>query len=177
LNDTFSVDFSVGYSDISIDQFRTLGTTRITSSVDAERWFVAGNLNAGRQIDNWYLSARAGLLYAKESQDGFTESNGTISSARTFQIGQFRAGGDVSYSWDSFEPFANLTYEYDYSRDDIIVAAGIPQPANDNDDFLVGAGLRWFGESGVSASFEWNSVLGREDFSDDTFSLLLRGDF
>jgi hypothetical protein len=176
LNETFSLDFSAGYSDIDISQFRTLGATRITSGVDAERWFVAGNLNASRQIDNWYLSGRAGLLYAKESQDGFVESNGSVRPDRTFRFGQLRVGGDVSYGWGSFEPFVSAVYEYDYARDDIIVTAGIPQPANDNDDVLVGAGLRWFGESGLSASFEWNSVLGRENFSDDTISFLLRGD-
>ena len=95
LNDTFSVDFSIGYSNIDIDQFRTLAGTRITSSVDAERRFVAGNLNASRAFGNWYVSGRAGLLYAKEEQDAFVESDGTLNPDRSFELGQLRVGGDV----------------------------------------------------------------------------------
>lgn len=177
LNDTFSVDFSIGYSNIDIDQFRTLAGTRVISSVDAERWYVAGNLNASKAYGNWYLSGRAGLLYANEEQDVFVESDGTVNPDRSFELGQLRVGGDVAYSWGSFEPFVSAVYEFDYSRDDIVVAAGIPQPANDDDDVLVGAGLRWYGDSGIGASFEWSSVLGREDFDDNTFNFFVRAEF
>ncbi len=177
IDDTFGVDFSIGYSLIEIDQFRTLAGTRITSNVDSSRWFVAGNLNAAKAYGNWYLSGRAGLLYAKEEQDAFLESDGTANRARSFELGQLRIGGDAAYAWDAFEPFVSAVYELDYSRNDIVVGPGIAQPANDDDDFLVGAGLRWFGDSGLSASFEWNSVLGREDFDDNTYTFLIRADF
>lgn len=178
INDTFSVDFSAGYSTIGIDQFRTQAGARITSSVDAVRWFVAGNLNANREFGNWFLSGRAGLLYANEEQDAFAESaGGAANPARSFELGQLRIGGDIAYSWGAFETFATAVYAFDYSRDDIIVGAGIPQPANDNDDVSVGLGIRWYGDTGISAAVEWSSVLGREDFDDSTYSFLLRADF
>ena len=42
-----SFDMVVGWSDVEIDQFRTLAGTRITSSTDATRWLFAGTSMPG----------------------------------------------------------------------------------------------------------------------------------
>lgn len=174
------VDFSIGYSTIDIEQFRTAAGTRVTSELDADRWFVSGNVNASKAYGPWYLTGRGGLLWARDDNDGFTESDGTVVGDRKFTLGQARIGAEVAYTWNamwgSLEPFLNATYQHDFQREDLVVATG-RQPANDNDDVDLGAGLRVFGRERLSGTFEYHTVLGREDFDSDSFSLLLRAQF
>jgi len=53
---------------------------------------------------------------------------------------------------------------------------GTPHP-NDRDDFLVGLGLRWYSDLDLTATFEYTTVLDREDFDADTYGFNLRWDF
>ena len=69
-----------------------------------------------------------------------------------------------------------LTYENDFSMQKLKTATG-PQPSNDNDNFLFGAGLRYFGTNGLTGNLEWNKRLGRDDFDEDTITATLRKDF
>ena len=50
-------------------------------------------------------------------------------------------------------------------------------PDNDDDDVLLGLGVRWFSDAGWAASLEYNTVLSREDFESDAIYFLIRGDF
>lgn len=178
LTDTWSVDTSVGYSRVSSDQFRTEPVTdiRITSSPDADRWFGTLNVNGFTNWNNWLISGRIGLLHAKNIQESFTESNGNFVPEFTSELGQWNAGGEAAYSYGEFEPFIRGTYERDFSMTEIGVIGG-PQPSNDNDNFLFGAGLRYFRANGLSANLEWNKRLGREDFDEDTITATVRWDF
>ena len=173
-----SADLSFGFSFLDVDQFRTDPATgaRVTSNTDADRVFVSGNVNASNWFGEWYIGGRFGLLYAKEDEDGFTESDGTVVFDRASELGRMTVGANVAYSWDSFEPFASVDWQYDYQHEDLVTATA-PQPANDVNDFLLGFGVRWFGASGISASFEYNTVVGRDDFDSDTFTVFVRADF
>jgi len=170
------VDFAVGFSWVDIDQFRTAGGARVTSETDSDRWFAAGNLNVGSGFGNLYVNGTAGLLFVRDNVDGFTESDGTVVPDARTELGQLRLGTDVSYAIGAFSPFATARYELDYEMEEVVTATG-PQPANDDDQFRVGLGLRYFGAQGLSGGFEWNRTLGREDFDEDNFSLQLRAEF
>ena len=52
-----------------------------------------------------------------------------------------------------------------------------PQPENDNDNYLVGAGVRYFGKNGITGNLEWYKRIDRDNYNEDTFSILLRKDF
>lgn len=173
--DIYSIDLSFGYTGLSTDQHRTLPgtTTRVDSSVDADRWFWSANLNAGQQFGALYLSGRAGLLWAREYQDAYVESNGNAVGEQMVTLGQWRIGIDAAYMIGDFEPYATASYEHDYSRTEINVAGA----ANDRNGALLGLGLRWFGMDGFTASFDWTTMQGREDYGEHTFYFLLRGDF
>jgi len=173
-----SVDFSLGYTNIDIDQFRTIPgtTTRVTSSTDSDRLFFSGNLNANQSFGNLYVGGNLGFLIARDELDGFTESDGTVVPDRSSQLGRWSIGANAAYAWDAFEPFVNAIYEVDYESEKLRTAVG-PQPANDVNDVVLGAGLRWFSRNGVTASFEWNSVLDRTDFDSDTYTFQIRADF
>jgi hypothetical protein len=179
LSDNWSVDVAVGYSRVDYDQFRTdpgLGT-RVTSSPSADRWFGTLNVNGFTSWNNWVLGGRIGILHARNIQESFTESDGTFVPEFTNKLGQWNVGGDVAYSFGQFEPFARVVYEHDFSMTEITVSGGGPQPSNDNDNFVFGAGVRYFGTTGLTGNLEWNKRVDREDFNEDIFSLTIRMDF
>jgi hypothetical protein len=177
--DTWSVNFSFGYSDLEYDQFRTDPITggRVTSSPDADRWFGMFNLNGLTTYGNWILGGRVGTLWAKSEVDAFVESDTTAVAEARSKLGTWSIGGDAAYSFGEFEPFVSATYEYDYSMTEIAVTTG-PQPDNDRDDVLFAAGLRYFGtNNGISGNLNWTRRLGRENFDEDIFSASIRVDF
>lgn len=171
LGEVFSLDVSFGYSALETDQSSGNGAG---GSMDSDRWFWAGNLNLGQQFGAWYVAGRVGLLNAREYQDAFT-FGGVQVAERTVKLGQWRIGGDVSYLLGAFEPYVTATYEQDYARTDLVLTPGA-QPANDRNGVVAGAGVRYYGTRGVTGSLEWLTVQGRQDYSEDTFSLLLRVD-
>ncbi|NIQ11861.1 MAG: autotransporter outer membrane beta-barrel domain-containing protein [Gammaproteobacteria bacterium] len=187
LNNYFSIDGSFGYSDIDTDQFRfaPIGAGAgaiISSSPSSERYFATLNLNAITYVGNWVLGARGGALYAKNKQDAFTETSSSplvvpapVQETES-KLKQWYLGGDVAYGVGLFEPFASFMYEREFDSTELTFTSG-PQPSNDEDSYLVGAGVRYFGTEGLSASLEWDRRLGRDNFDEDRFSLIIRGDF
>jgi Autotransporter beta-domain len=176
LNDTLSVDFSIGYSNVGYDQFRTDGTTRVTSSPVADRWFGALNLNGIKFIDNWIISGRVGAVYASSTIHSYTESNGTTVAESHTRVSSVNVGSEIAYSMKEWEPFLNLSYQYDYQLQKVVAATG-PQPANDADDILLSTGVRYFESSGITGNLEYSKRLLREDFNEDRISLTLRIDY
>lgn len=178
LTDTWSVDFGFGYSKLDTEQFRTdpATSTIITSSPDSDRWFGMLNLNGLTTYGNWIFGGRIGFLYAQEEIESFTESDGTQVAQFESELGQWNLGADVSYSYGFFEPYAKLAYENDVAQTELTLSAG-QQPSDDDDNFLIGAGVRYFNEDNISGYFEWYKRLGREDIDEDTFTLSIRIDF
>lgn len=178
LSDTWSLDASMGFSFIENDQFRTDPTTsaRVSSDPDTDRLYFSFNLNGISYIDNWILGGRAGVLIAHSRTDDFIESDGTAIGERDTKLGQFRVGGDAGYSYGNWEPFVSAMYEYDFKMDEIELTTG-PQPENDRDDILFAAGLRYFGNNGLSSNFEYSKRLLREDFDEDSWTFTVRYDF
>ena len=178
LTDTLSLDFNVGYSRVDYDQFRTLPgtTTRVSSSPDADRWFGALNLNGVAYYDNWILGARVGALWAKSVIDSYTESNGTVVAKSRNKVGEGSIAGDVAYSYKNFEPFLNVSYQYDFELTKISVTTG-PQPSNDRDDILMTAGVRYYDNNGISGNLEYTKRFDRDDFDEDRISITVRVDF
>lgn len=184
LDDVFSIDAAGGYTGLNTDQTRvdnTVGSI-ITSEFDADRWFVTGNLNAIKVIDAWVLGARTGVLYNSERQDAYTETGGPTARSigvRKLDLTQFYIGGDIAYSWGNWEPYGAAEYRNDLSRDDGRAAGGLPAAVgattpDDDDEWLLGLGVRYFHDSGASASFGWLRTLGRDKFSNDTLTLIVR---
>ena len=170
LTDTWSLSASIGYSSLNTDQFRTVPgtTTRVTSSPDHDRWFATVNLDGLTTYGNWVLGGQLGFLYALDAQDSFVESDGTQVTEFDSRLGQVNVTGEVAYSWGTYEPFARFTYESDLKQTKVGVISG-PQPSFDEDDVLLGFGVRYFGLNNLTGNLEINTRLGREDY--DEYSL------
>ena len=175
LTDTWSLNASAGYSSLSTDQFRTLPgtTTQVTSSPDHDRWFATVNLNGLTTYGNWVLGGQLGFLYALDSQNTFVESDGTQIAGLDSRLGQFNVGGEAAYSLGAYEPFARFSYEYDLRQTKVGVIGG-PQPSFDDDDVLLGFGVRYFGMNNLTGNLEINTRLGREDYNEYSLTGTIR---
>ncbi len=169
----FSVDVSGGYTNLDTDMSRIQPTTGTPSrgEMDADRWFLSGNLNANYLLDSWVFGARAGYLYSEEEQDGFTETNGNVVAERTIELGQGQFGADVAYNFGPMEPYFTALYRNDFIRDDIRLPVGVAQPDNDDDDFQFGLGFRYFGSSGFTTNLEWLVTAERDDIDENAVNL------
>ncbi len=181
LTDNISIDASVGYSDMDIDQFRIEpGGARVTGNTDSSRWFVMTNLNSFHRYGNWVITGRAGLVYSEEEQDAFTETGGVTAQSvpeRDIEFGQINIGGEAAYSVHSVEPFVSLFYQYDFEQGSTALNTNQVQPSNDDDDFRFATGLRFFSDAGISATMEYSKIIDRDNFDSDTFSIIGRMQF
>lgn len=172
------LDVSLGYGTTEIEQFRTdpVSNSRIFSTTDGERWFISANVTASRSFGDLYIAARGGLLLARDRQNAFVESNGTQVAEASASLGRLMIGGEAAYRAGAFEPYLSATYENDIQRERIVTNTAA-QPSNDSDDVLFAVGLRWLPSDSVSASVEYNTVLGRTDFEARTVQAVFRADF
>lgn len=182
LTDTISIDGTVGYSNLSIDQTRINfggGGNVILADTDADRWFVASNLNTFHRYRDLSLLGRVGIIYSEDDQDGYAErgAGGQAVASNKSEFGQLQIGGEVAYSVHAIEPFASVYYEYDYESETPQVAAGQAAPSRDDDDFRISAGFRYFGNSGFTGALEYSGIAGREDYDSHSISLIGRMQF
>jgi hypothetical protein len=178
LTDVFSINGNIGYSSVEADQFRTDPGTgaRITSNADSDRFFGSVNLDGMWIRGDWILGGRFGLLWATNTQDDFTESNGTFVSSQESKLRQYQVGANAAYSYGKFEPNLSLTFSRDFQTTEIAVTSG-PQPSNDRDDFMLAAGIRYYGNHGLTGNLEYSKRLDRDNFEEDTVNLTLRMEF
>lgn len=172
IDDVFSVDVNVGYTnvDYDIDRKDPLSNATITSDTDSDRWFGAVNLSGNWMVDSWALGANVGTLFAYEDRDGFRESNGTEVSGDKIRLGRLNLGGRLGYLFRNvFEPYGKAKLEYDYSRD--------ATAYDDRVGLVVGAGFNIFATDNFYANVEGTTVLLRDDLDIHTVSATLRYDF
>lgn len=107
----YSVDVSGGFSQINYttDRLDPLVGTKVTGKTDADRWFVAANMNGVWAEDAWRFSAKFGTLWAEESKKAYTESNSVANAALTNSLGSVNLGGKVGYNLGMVEPFIGGT--------------------------------------------------------------------
>ena len=191
INDNFSIDASAGYTSVEYDQSRiatgvdpnffTVAGSTVSSEFDADRYFIAGNVNGFWVHNNWLLGANAGLVWGEEDQDDFTESSGAISAGfagQDFETGLLRIGGNVAYDNQSgFTPYFGLEYLNEFERDDIVLSPGLAQPENDEDEFVLTLGVSYFGNQSISGDINVNVSVGRDDIDNRNAYLMLRTEF
>ena len=103
------MDGAIGSSHVNIERLRKAGTTRITSSLDGERMFAAGNVSDDREWNDFLLTGTAGVLWAKDEQDAFVESDGTAVAPPTFRLAGLRLGAEIACTVANLEPYVLAT--------------------------------------------------------------------
>lgn len=178
IGDSFSTDVLLGYTSLDIEQTRIqpfLG--QVSSDVDGNRWYVAGNLNFYHTMGSVLVDVTTGMLFAHDKQDSFTESNGLSNPSQTAKLGRWRFGGNVAYLHRDLELFGNAYLVYDFGRTNVDVGAPQLNPSDDRTEFQLGTGIRYVGQEDITASLEYNTTVGRDDVESNSLSLSVRMEF
>ncbi len=197
-NDNISFDAAIGHSDIDNDQTRVLSAfgaavapagpfagvaagTPIAGDLDADRFFATINANGFWTVDNWLFNAHAGYLWAEEEHDAFTETGGGITAAvasRDFDLEQVRIGLEVGYDLQSkVEPFIGLDYVKDTESERVVLPTGMRQPDNDDDEFDLTLGTRFYASDILSGVFQFHKTFSRNHIDNHSLELLLHANF
>lgn len=177
ITDSLSLDLTAGYGRTETDSDRFLTGTWVTGKTHGERALFAANLNQYYVVGDWNLNAKISYIYARETSDGFTESNNAVQNASTSNLGEIRVGGRAGYLWNQFEPYAALEYVYDHIMSDLTTAANQRNPANDDDEVFGAIGLNYYHSDSVSASAELSNSFGRKQIRNTAFMMNARFQF
>ena len=115
------------------------------------------------------LDGQIGILWARDRQHNFVESDGTAVAELDSRLSQVNVSAEVAYNWVFYEPYGRFTYVHDITQTRIGVIGG-PQPSFDENEVLLAGGVRFFGQKGWSGNAEVKTSLGRKDY--DEFSLI-----
>jgi outer membrane autotransporter protein len=172
INDSFSIDLLVSYSDLDYDTERTF--TGVYGDYDADRFMVSSNLNYYYVTGNWCLNARLGYMYTEEDADGFTETDGTRIRQNDTDLGEIRFGGQASYFINDFELFFAASYHYDTTMDRTRVGANMERPSNDKDEFETTFGVNVLANDTFQFGAEVSTIFGRDDVENTSVLMNLR---
>ncbi|MDW3097126.1 MAG: autotransporter outer membrane beta-barrel domain-containing protein [Alphaproteobacteria bacterium] len=179
-SDTDSTTFGP-YLSVTITDWLSLDASyaRTSSSTDNRRVTAAGVTVTGTQdgatnyysfgagLSHWFdggigVSGRLGYNSSNTKNDAYTDSTATVVASSKANLAQLQVGGRVMYYTQNFMPYIGATYINDVNRDKVRTAAN-PQPANDEDDVLLQAGVSLFGDTSFSGGLDLSYNAAREE--------------
>jgi hypothetical protein len=94
----------------------------------AWRFMTGGSLTGVWRFGPWRLQPSVDIAYGSESQNGFTDSAGTLVPGQIVQYGRVRGGPEVGYRFDfldwSLEPFVLARGNLDFATNQTVLANG-----------------------------------------------------
>jgi len=171
LDDRWSVDLAVGYNWLEYDS--KVNNNTASGSFDAERWFANTSINGILRSDNWRFLPKAGLLYMKETQDAYRQTNGALVQEADIRLGRVYAGGRIGYATETMMPYIKLIGEYDFKRPGAQAIGNGQFTSDDDTGAQIGAGVEFFSTGPYSGAVEvgYNSAF-RDDL--DVWNALAR---
>ncbi|MBP7065102.1 autotransporter outer membrane beta-barrel domain-containing protein [Ferrovibrio sp.] len=175
LTNAWSVDLAASYGTIDYDVVRN---TNIRGSFDAERWFVAGNLNGDYGFGRLRVMPKVGVLYLEEKSDSHVDSTGATVVGSTTKLGRISAGGRVGYAFDSVMPYVKVIGEYDFEKNAPVALSNGTFSHDDDMGAQLGVGFDFYGSNTFSGTVEAAYLsAGRTDLDVWTTSARLRVKF
>ena len=164
LTDKITADINASYTVLEPDTARTNGAG--TSNFDSERYTVAANLNFSHSVDKFVMGSSVGFLIINESQDSYTESNGTVVPQLDISIGQGRLSATVKYNDGTYRPFLSVQLQHEFwAPGPAQLGGGLARPQKSTTGVVLGAGVRFAISESVDGKFIATTTEGREDFS------------
>jgi len=162
----------VGYSAGDVDIARDITVTGATNS---DTWFASMNgsyVYEPSQEMPLVLKGRLNILISRKLLDAYVESDGTDVAEAASNTRRLKPGVEAAYSiamqTHVIQPFVHVDYIRDYTD----------ATNGDTHAFDLGGGLRVASStSGLSGSFEAQSQLGRNDYSEHSVSGLIAYSF
>lgn len=182
-DDQLSFDGLAGYSGGGFDQVRAPAGTPIFGDTNYDRYFIQGNANYVTTVEadsNIVIAGKAGLLYALERVNGFTESNGNQVNGKTNPLTQVQLAARAGYSFFDiadnwvFHPYTQVRLLLDLQAQGVAVAAGTTEHPNDDNEGKIAFGVDVFAGTAVSGNLEFVRSVARKDFNSNTVTFNLR---
>jgi hypothetical protein len=99
-----------------------------SAAFGAWRFMTGGSLTGVWRFGPWRLQPSVDIAYGSESQNGFTDSAGTVVPGQIVQYGRLRGGPEVGYRFDfpdwSVEPFVLARGNLDFATNQAVLANG-----------------------------------------------------
>jgi hypothetical protein len=99
-----------------------------SAAFGAWRFMTGGSLTGVWRLGPWRLQPSVDIAYGSESQNGFTDSAGTMVPGQIVQYGRVRGGPEVGYRFDftdwSLEPFVLARGNLDFATNNTVLANG-----------------------------------------------------
>lgn len=164
LTDWLSFDASYARTNSSTDNTRVTALgARVTGTQDGTTDFFSLGASASHWFQNSIgLSGRVGFNTSHTENDAYTDSTNTLIAGSKSDLKQVQIGGRVMYYTTNVMPYFGATYIADVDRENVRTAAN-PQPANDEDDVLLQAGVSLFGDTPFSGSLDLSYNAAREE--------------
>ncbi len=167
LNERVTADINAGFTSLSTDTTREGG---VTGEYDSNRYTASANLKVRHSIDKIFLTGSVGFLYINETQDAYTESNGTFVPQLDISIGQGRLSATVGYDYGKYQPYltAQLQHEFWAPSAGVIAGTGANAGAStggDTSGYVLGGGVAFALSDTMSGTISASTTEGREAFS------------
>ncbi len=171
--DQTMLDLMFAYTRVSSTSERDRSTGLITGKTNNDRFMVAANLTHYIFHQRWTFAPQAGILYANEHTGGYTESNNSRVDPFTTKLGQFGAGGTVSYSLNKIEPYLTAKYIYDFT----LTKVNVDGASNDRDEFFTALGVNVSATQNLVCTLEVSHGFDRSQVRDTAVMGTLRMEF
>ncbi len=146
---------------------------------DTERFLFAGNITGTMTKGKWKIAPSAGLVYFKEKQESYTDSNGLSVGSQTSGLGSINFGPTFSYEFSNsngtvFQPNFKIEGIYDFKAPDLTDALG-NNVSTKGLRAQVSAGIDMQMKTGTvySANFAYDGI-GESGYSSKTFDVSFR---
>lgn len=181
LTDNLILDVQASYGE-SDNKINPLGT--YWDDFDTERWQLSGNLTGSFDRGKWHISPSIGLVYFKETQKAYTDTNGFRIGKQTFELGSLNFGPTFSYRIDRpngvvIRPLIGIKGVYDFKSPDLSDVNGLAVGTEDfRAQLTLGLNVLTRGGSTIQATYTHDGI-GVSDFESRTaqitFSTPIKG--
>jgi hypothetical protein len=153
LNAWSSVDVELSYARLDNHVMVDVGTP-VNSHYATNRVFAAGNLAAYWNADAFTLRGKVGFLIANDGGPRYTDSTGVRATPPSTTLQEAKIGGEATYHFGQFVPFANATLVDDLRGYGGLNSelTGVSSPSRYGLQY--DAGLRYTAEGGIQVGFQ-----------------------
>lgn len=180
------LDALVGYQDLSYELRRYVSASgsHVSGSRDGGQWFASLSTGADLQYDRFSLTPYARLDLARATLDAYTEQGDALYALHYQDMDVDSSTGNLGLrmdfskktGWGTLTPQLRLEYQYDFQGNgsatmqyaDLMSGPfyRTSLPVFDRSRFLLGLGLGFNGEHGLSTRIEYNGVVDANNGSD-----------
>ena len=185
-----------GWNNFTISRnIRVPGFTQANANPSGNQLSV--RINSGYDLGSGGLSIGpiAGIRYTKVNVGGYTERNGDILNLKVNPQDAdsliFNLGAQVSYpftaNFGTISPYVSANFEHEFAQNgrqivtELVTQPGIPQRtnigANDRDFIRLSAGVQTEFTNNLSVNLGYESVIGKDNFSDNYLNAKIRYQF